>query len=825
MIIPSIDLMNGRAVQLRGGAEMVLDAGDPRPIAERFARVGEIAVVDLDAALGRGDNTALIEELCQIAPCRVGGGIRDADSALSWLERGATKVVLGTAARPEVLGRLPKDRTVVALDARDGEVVVDGWRRGTGRGILERVEELRELASGFLVTFVEREGRLGGTDLVRATQIVEAAVGARVTIAGGVTTTEEVAALDRVGADAQIGMALYTDRLPLAQAFCAPLRGDMIPTVVCDPHGVALGLVYSDRESICRAIETGRGVYRSRTRGLWEKGATSGATQELIRIDADCDRDALRFTVRQAGSGFCHKETFTCFGKDAGLPALERRVLERAQETDARSYTGKLLKDEQRLANKLVEEAGELAAARGPEAVAWEAADLLYLATVTLARADVPWERVLRVLDGRAGAPPHRRDATRKDDTDEIVRPIIDDVRKQGDAALRRHGERLGDLDPDAPLVIPREALERARDRLDPEVRALLERTAHRIARFARAQRDAARDCSVDVPGGRAGHRWTPLSRVGCYAPGGRHPLPSSVLMTVVTARTAGVPEVWVASPRPDDVVLGAAAIAGADGLLACGGAQAVAALAYGTESVPRCDALVGPGNRFVTAAKARVATDVRIDMLAGPSELVVVADRSADPGRVAADLIAQAEHDPDASPFLVALDDAVADAVRSEVERQLLELPTADVARAAFGDAWWVTCDDLDQAAACVNARAPEHLALQVTDAAAAAERFGCYGALFVGTDAGEVLGDYGVGPNHVLPTAGTARLRGGLSVLDFMACRTWLQTEDPGGLAAVAADAAALARLEGLEGHARSAERRISPSRVSAAPRQAET
>lgn len=322
MIVPSIDIQAGSAVQLIGGRKKVLDAGDPRPIAERFRLAGEIAVVDLDAACSRGSNCEVIRELCRLAPCRVGGGIRDIQSAVEWLEAGAARVVLGTAARPEVLKELPRERVVAALDALEDDVLVEGWTRKTGRSVIERMRELEGLAGGFLVTFVELEGRLSGTALERVAAIKSAAGDAGLTIAGGITTPDEIAALDALGSDAQVGMALYTGRLDLADAIAAPLKSDrpdgLFATVVCDRRGTALGLAWSDRESLRRAVETRRGVYRSRSRGLWVKGETSGCTQDLLRIDLDCDRDALRFLVRQHGSGFCHKKTWTCWGDRKG---------------------------------------------------------------------------------------------------------------------------------------------------------------------------------------------------------------------------------------------------------------------------------------------------------------------------------------------------------------------------------------------------------------------------------------------------------------------------------------------------------------------------
>jgi phosphoribosyl-ATP pyrophosphohydrolase/phosphoribosyl-AMP cyclohydrolase/histidinol dehydrogenase len=274
------------------------------------------------------------------------------------------------------------------------------------------------------------------------------------------------------------------------------------------------------------------------------------------------------------------------------------------------------------------------------------------------------------------------------------------------------------------------------------------------------------------------------------------------------------VPVVWVASPRPAPATLAAAALAGADALLAAGGAHAIAALACGAGPVPACDAVVGPGNRWVTAAKQLVAGRVAIDMLAGPSELLVVADETADAGLVAADLLAQAEHDPDALPVLVTTSVALADRVEVELAAQLSTLPTAETARAALAQGFAVVVPTLDDAVAAADRLAPEHLQLAVREPEALAPRFAHYGALFVGERAAEVLGDYGIGPNHTLPTGGTARFAGGLSVFTFLRVRTWLAVGGPGAgpeFHEAVADAVALARIEGLEAHARAAERRL--------------
>ncbi len=405
MIVPSIDLQGGQAVQLIGGEAKAIDAGDPLPIAERFAIAGEIAVIDLDAAMRRGSNTALVESLVQRFPCRVGGGIRDVDTAIGWLDRGASKIILGTMAKPEILEKLPRDRVIAALDARNGEIVVEGWQQGTGQGVLEQIARLKDLVAGFLVTFVEREGRMQGTDLERARAIVEAAKPAKVTIAGGITTAEEIRALDAIGADAQVGMALYTGRLELADAIMAPLVTDrpdgLFPTVVVDERGVALGLVYSSPDSIREAVRRRMGVYQSRSRGLWVKGETSGATQELLRIDLDCDRDSPRFVVRQKGPGFCHEDTRTCWGEDDGLGHLTRLLEARRAAAPEGSYTAKLFADRALLDAKLREEAEELTRAESRDEVVWEAADVLYFTLVRLAREGIELAEVERHLDRR----------------------------------------------------------------------------------------------------------------------------------------------------------------------------------------------------------------------------------------------------------------------------------------------------------------------------------------------------------------------------------------------------------------------------------------
>jgi len=282
--------------------------------------------------------------------------------------------------------------------------------------------------------------------------------------------------------------------------------------------------------------------------------------------------------------------------------------------------------------------------------------------------------------------------------------------------------------------------------------------------------------------------------------------------MTAITARVAGVAEVIVASPNPPPLVLAAAAVAGADVVVPVGGAQAIAALAYGAGPIPACDVVVGPGNRYVTAAKHLISRTVGIDALAGPSELIVFADASADPDLIAADLLAQAEHDTNALPLLVTLDSTLPQRVDDALRRQVADLPTAPVANEALANGGVIFVSTLEEGVAVCEAIAPEHLELQLSEATAAIviPRLRNYGTLFVGSGAGEVLGDYGAGPNHVLPTGGAARGMGGLSVLTFLRLRTWLRIDDAAAARELADDSVWFARSEGLEGHARSAERR---------------
>ena len=378
-------------------------------------------------------------------------------------------------------------------------------------------------------------------------------------------------------------------------------------------------------------------------------------------------------------------------------------------------------------------------------------------------------------------------------------------MRAEGLAGIRHFATEFGERTVDQPIQIERSELEAATKRIDASDLALLERVAGRIEAFATAQLKSVSEITVEVPGGTAGHTIEPIRSAGCYAPAGRFALPSTVLMTAVTARVAGCQRVVVASPNPSDIMMAAAFVAGADLMLAIGGAHAIAAMAYGFDGFERCDMIAGPGNRWVTAAKKIVSGDCGIDMLAGPSELALVADGSSNLATIAADLLAQAEHDVDARPFLILTDDSIAQAVKEQLKSQLKELPSAEVARQSLANnGALVTCETVDEAIEICNRLAPEHLELHLADAASVAEKIQHAGCIFIGHQSAEVFGDYGVGPNHTLPTAGTARFTAGLNVFTFLRIRTWLKLDS--APQSLIDDTARLAEIEGLIGHQRS-------------------
>lgn len=409
MLIPSIDLMGGKAVQLRRGNpdDCVVTVDDPVGLARTFARYGEVAVIDLDAALGRGDNLAVIERISAQVECRVGGGIRDHARADRLLRAGARKIIVGTAATPEFLQHYPREQVIVALDAKKGKVVTEGWTAQTNDTPVERAKALAPFCSEFLFTVVDREGMLGGTDLEAVRAVVDATSN-HVVAAGGITTVEEVVALDRMGVSCQLGMAIYTGRLDLADAFVACLDwdkvGGLIPVVTQDSAGQVLMFAHATAEALRQTLTGGVATYWSRSRqSLWKKGDTSGHTQAVHSVRWDCDRDALLYTVTQHGRA-CHLPQQSCFGDTwFNLGHLEKILHERKQNADAGSFTAKLLNNPKLLHAKILEEAQELTEAQSDREAVWEAADVLYFVLAELTRRGLSLQQVERELRGRHG--------------------------------------------------------------------------------------------------------------------------------------------------------------------------------------------------------------------------------------------------------------------------------------------------------------------------------------------------------------------------------------------------------------------------------------
>jgi histidinol dehydrogenase len=394
-------------------------------------------------------------------------------------------------------------------------------------------------------------------------------------------------------------------------------------------------------------------------------------------------------------------------------------------------------------------------------------------------------------------APERVRDA----DTDARVAQIVGDVRTGGDAALRRYARSLDGLD--GPIEIGVDVMRASAKQVDASVRRAIRDAARNIRVVARRQ--VPRGWRVRVaPGVSVEQKIVPLDRVGCYVPGGRYPLPSSLLMTAIPAAAAGVTDVIAVCPRPEPVVMAAALEAGVSRLFRVGGAHAIAAMAYGTRTVPRVDKIVGPGNRWVAAAKALIASDCGIDFYAGPTEIVIVSAR-APAAWVAADLIAQAEHDPDARAVLITPNRKLAAQVVRAVEQQMpADGPASESLRKHGGV---IVTGSIAEAIELANVSAAEHL---VVDDDAMAKRVRCAGSLFVGEWSAQVAGDYAIGTNHVLPTAGAARVRGGLSGADFVRQIT-VQRVTPTGLRRIGNTVVTLATAEGLKGHAESVAMRL--------------
>ncbi|KYK54692.1 histidine biosynthesis trifunctional protein [Drechmeria coniospora] len=648
----------------------------------------------------------------------------------------------------------------------------------------------------------------------------------------------------------------------------------LVPTVVTDEAGIALGLAYSGEASILEALRTQKGVYQSRKRGLWVKGASSGDTQELVRLSLDCDSDTLKFVVKQTGR-FCHLEQFGCFGDMKGISALAQTLKSRKQSAPEGSYTARLFSDEKLLRAKIMEEAEELCDAKSPEDVAFEAADLIYFALtkaigsgVTLAdieanldakslkvtrrtgNAKGKWAEKEGIKTDAAPATPapeakpsngriqmERIDSTKVSEAQlleklkrpsqkspdailKIVTPIIDEVRKGGDKAVLSYTHKFEKAtslsSPVLKAPFPKELM-----KLDAETIKAIDTSFENIKKFHSAQKEDKPLSVETMPGVVCGRFSRPIERVGLYVPGGTAVLPSTALMLGVPAMVAGCEKIVLASPPRADgsitpEIVYVAHKVGAESIVLAGGAQAVAAMAYGTESVTKVDKILGPGNQFVTAAKMHVSNDtnagVGIDMPAGPSEVLVIADKHANPAFVASDLLSQAEHGVDSQVILIAVDltEDQLKAIDDEVHNQAMALPRVEIVRGSIAHSVTVLAKTIDEAMRISNEYAPEHLILQINDAPKAVDKVMNAGSVFIGEWTPESVGDYSAGVNHSLPTYGFAKQYSGVNLGSFMKHITCSNLTAE-GLQNVGSAVMQLAKVEELEAHRRAVEIRI--------------
>lgn len=412
---------------------------------------------------------------------------------------------------------------------------------------------------------------------------------------------------------------------------------------------------------------------------------------------------------------------------------------------------------------------------------------------------------MIRILHSRDMGKVLARRSARLHEAEAVVRPILDAVRKTGDRALLEYARKFDQLDRKT-VRVPVEELKQAAERLPAPFKNAVTAASANIRAFAKRQMPLDHFKPLK-PGLQVGQIVRPLETVAAYIPGGRYPLPSTLMMTVVPAQVAGVRNICAASPRAADEVFGTAHLLGVSDVFQMGGAQAIAAFAFGTKTVPKADRIVGPGNIYVAAAKKLLSGEVGIDFVAGPTEILIIA-AAGDPRFLASDMLAQAEHDVDASAILLTTSKRLANAVAKEVERQLLTLPTAPVARKAIDkNSAIVVVRSLDEAVEISNRFAPEHLSIHDASLLPKIEHAG---GVFIGAYSPEAAGDYASGPNHVLPTSGAARLHAGLSVWDYVKVIT-MQQLTPEALRKLAPTITTLARAEGLEAHARSIEVRI--------------
>jgi len=433
MVIASIDIQNNKVVQLKQGEELVLQRDNAMELAAEFDKFGEVAVIDLDAAMGKGSNMEMIKPLLRKAECRVGGGIRTAQQAKELVSLGARKIIVGSNAfrdpakkgagksggefavnvsfLEEMSKKIGREKLIVAVDARAGEIVVDGWKTSTELDLIESAKAVEPYAAELLFTCVEREGTMTGIDLDQVRKLREA-VGCQITVAGGVSTLEEIEQIAALGCDVQLGMALYTGKINLADALITSLNWkkgqiketeplSLLPVIVQTPDGQVIMTGFTDKTALSETFKRGNVCFHSRTRNkLWMKGENSGNILEFIRLRTDCDRDALLVTAQPAGP-VCHTGAWSCFSnnRDYTLEFLQDIITERFKNPAPGSYTATL--DDELVREKVLEEAKELCEAKNRDEVIWEAADLLYFSTVLMTRAGVTVQEVLNELDRR----------------------------------------------------------------------------------------------------------------------------------------------------------------------------------------------------------------------------------------------------------------------------------------------------------------------------------------------------------------------------------------------------------------------------------------
>lgn len=408
MIVPSIDLMDGKAVQLRQGKEKVLEKENVLELARYYSRFGEVALIDLDCALNTGkDNEHLIKQICKVARTRVGGGIRDIEKARRLLSYGAGKLIIGTKASEEFLSQLPKQNLIVSIDTKGGKIATEGWLKTVDATAKDYIERFSKFVSGFLYTVVEKEGMMQGCDFESISEIKKL-TDLEITAAGGISSVEEIVRLHKLGVSTQLGMCIYTDAVKLEDAFCEILNFDkqsgLIPTIVQDyDSNQVLMLAYSNKEACQKTLNEGVCTYFSRSRQkLWTKGETSKNFQHLVEARFDCDFDTLLYKVNQTGNA-CHLNRFSCFeDKIFSVSDLYKTLQSRLEKMPEKSFTTKLFKDRKFLNSKIMEEASEVCDfENGEDDLPWETADLTYFVLALMVQNEVSIQDVLNNLASR----------------------------------------------------------------------------------------------------------------------------------------------------------------------------------------------------------------------------------------------------------------------------------------------------------------------------------------------------------------------------------------------------------------------------------------